>query len=156
MTDAPTPQRHVAASYERPRCIVVGVDGSVDAAHAMAWAATLASAVDAEVVAVHAVGLLSVIDGQVRPSDQVRDALARQVTEWATPLIDSGARHRIVLEDGPPGLVLLRVAEREHAGLIVSGTRGLGSADGALLGSTSHHLLRFSRVPVVVVPHLDI
>lgn len=113
----------------------------------------MAKGFNAEVVAVHAVGLLSLVDGEMRPSDQVRDAVAAQANEWTAALAESGVRYRIVLEDGPPGLVLLRVAEREHAGLLVLGTRGLGSADGVVLGSTSHHLVRFSPVPVVVVPH---
>jgi nucleotide-binding universal stress UspA family protein len=48
--------------------------------------------------------------------------------------------------------VLLRVAEREGADLIVVGSRGLG---GALheLGSTSGALVTTSTVPVLVVPH---
>lgn len=150
----PSPQHHDVVPFELPRSIVVGVDGSLDSARAMACAATLARSTGAELVAVHAVGLLSVVEGQVRPSDQVRDIIETQVAEWASPLAEAGVAHRIVLEDGPPGLVLLRVAERESAGLIVSGTRGLGSADGVVLGSTSHHLVRYSPVPVVVVPHL--
>ena len=140
-------------SFPSPERIVVGLDGSVDSARALATAATLAGACGAEVVAVHAVGLLAHIGGELRPSDQHRDEIRAEVDRWIAPLAAAGVAHRAVVEDGPPGLVLLRVAEREGAGLIVLGTRGLGSTDGVVLGSTSHHLVQFSPVPVVVVPH---
>lgn len=149
MTEAPA----APAAFPLPRRIVVGVDGSTDSARAVATAATLAAACGAEVVGVHAVGLLHRIDGEMRPSDQNRDRIAADVAEWSRPLTEVDLPHRIVVEDGPPGLVLLRIIEREDAGLVVLGTRGIGSADGVVLGSTSHHLVQHSPVPVVVVPH---
>lgn len=150
MTDARTADR---PSFSMPRRLVVGVDGSLDSARAVATAATLASACGAEVIGVHAVGLMHLVDGEMRPSDQHRDRIAADVEEWARPLDEAGIAHRTVVEDGPPGLVLLRIIEREDAGLVVLGTRGLGSTDGVVLGSTSHHLVQHSPVPVVVVPH---
>jgi nucleotide-binding universal stress UspA family protein len=93
------------------------------------------------------------IDGEMRPSDQNQERIAADVDTWAAPLATAGVPHRVVLENGPPGLVLLRVIEREGAGLVVLGTRGLGSSEGVVLGSTSHHLVQNSPVPVVVVPH---
>lgn len=150
MTDARTPDR---PSFAMPRRLVVGIDGSTDSARAVATAATLASACGAEVVGVHAVGLMHLVDGEMRPSDQNRDRIAADVEGWARPLAEVGIAHRVVVEDGPPGLVLLRIVEREGAGLVVLGTRGLGSTEGVVLGSTSHHLVQHSPVPVVVVPH---
>ena len=136
-----------------PATIVVGLDGSQMSSRAVAYAGLLATALGSEVVAVHAVGLLSTIDGETRPSDQVRDEIQAAVDRWAKPLEVAGARYRTVLEDGPPGLVLLRLIERTDAGMAVLGTRGIGSADGVVLGSTSHHLVQHSPVPVLVVTH---
>lgn len=150
MTDA---AEGSAPSFPTPQRIVVGVDGSYDSARAVATAATLAAACGAEVVGVHAVGLMHLVDGEMRPSDQYRERIADDVASWAAPLDATGVAHRVVVEDGPPGLVLLRVVEREDAGLVVLGTRGLGSSEGVVLGSTSHHLVQHSPVPVVVVPH---
>jgi len=136
-----------------PARIVLGLDGSVVAARAARWAAALARAIGAEVVAVHAVGLLSLIDGEVRPSDQVRDRLrALLADDWCAPLSGAAVAHQPVLEDGPAALVLLRVAEREGADLIVMGSRGIGAIDGVLLGSTSHYVAQLAPVPVVIVP----
>ncbi|QGG94729.1 universal stress protein [Actinomarinicola tropica] len=148
---APGPSE--APVFPRPRRLVVGVDGSHDSARAVATAATLAAACGAEVVGVHAVGLMHRIDGEMRPSDQNRERIATDVATWAAPLGERDVPYRTVIEDGPPGLVLLRVVEREEAGLVVLGTRGLGSSEGVVLGSTSHHLVQHSPVPVVVVPH---
>jgi nucleotide-binding universal stress UspA family protein len=133
-----------------PTTILVGLDGSSMSHRAVAHAAMLASAFDAEVVAVHAVGLLTVLDGEAVPSDSSRDRIEAAVDAWAAPLREAGVRHRTVLEDGPPGLVLLRLIDRTSAGLVVLGTRGIGSADGVVLGSTSYHLVQHSPVPVLV------
>lgn len=136
-----------------PRRVVLGVDGSEVAARAARWLAGFAGPTGAEVLAVHAVGLLSVIDGEVRPSDQVRGRLGELVAgDWCRPLVDAGVDVRPVLEDGPPSLVLLRVAEREGADLIVVGSRGVNAIEGVLLGSTSHYVAQLSPVPVVIVP----
>jgi len=132
---------------------VLGVDGSDVARRAATWLAALADPIGAEVLAVHAVGLLSVIDGEVHPSEQVQDRLAELVAgDWCRALVDAGIDVRPVLEDGPPSLVLLRVAEREEADLVVVGSRGVNAIEGVLLGSTSHYIAQLSPVPVVIVP----
>ena len=133
-----------------PSTILVGLDGSDMSHRALAYAAMLASALEAEVVAVHAVGLLTVLDGESHPSDQVRDRLESAVHTWLEPLRSAGVAHSAILEDGPPGLVLLRLIDRTGAGLVVLGTRGIGSADGVVLGSTSYHLVQHAPVPVLV------
>jgi nucleotide-binding universal stress UspA family protein len=133
-----------------PSTILVGLDGSEMSHRATAYAGMLASKLDAEVIAAHAVGLLTVLDGEARPSDQVRDQLAAALEIWVEPLRTAGVPHSTVLEDGPPGLVLLRLVDRTGAGLVVLGTRGIGSADGVVLGSTSYHLVQHARVPVLV------
>jgi nucleotide-binding universal stress UspA family protein len=133
-----------------PSTILVGLDGSEMSQRALAYAAMLASATGAEVIAAHAVGLLTVLDGEALPSDQVRDRLSDAIDGWVEPLRSAGVTYSTVLEDGPPGLVLLRLVERTGAGLVVLGTRGIGSADGVVLGSTSYHLVQHSPVPVLV------
>jgi nucleotide-binding universal stress UspA family protein len=133
-----------------PSTVLVGLDGSEMSQRAVAYAAMLATAFEADVVAAHAVGLLTVLDGVARPSDQVRDELEAAVETWTAGLREAGVRFSTVLEDGPPGLVLLRLVERTGAGMVVLGTRGIGSAEGVVLGSTSYYLVQHATVPVVV------
>ena len=119
--------------------IVAGVDGSPTSEDALRWAAALARVLGAEVVAVHAVGLI----------ESAHDVAA---SAWSAPLLDSGVAHRIDIEDGDAVEVLLRAAEREHAALLVVGSRGTGTRPELAIGSTSLRLLQAGRIPALVVP----
>lgn len=105
--------------------IVVGLDGSVHGEDALTWARAAAASVEAEVIAVHARGLL----------------------EHGVPMPEG-----VVVEDGDPVSVLLRVAADRSADLIVVGRRGAGGDPDLLLGSTSHQLAERSPCPVVIIP----
>ncbi len=142
-----------AASFDGP--VLVGVDGSDTSARALHVAATLASRLNAELVVVHAVGLMSVIDGRHVPSEGRHDELAALLSDrWCQPLAGvEGLRWRAVLVHGPPTEVMLNQADDLAAALVVVGSRGIGSEK--LLGSTSHHLVHHCTRPVVVVPPAD-
>jgi len=56
-----------------------------------------------------------------------------------------------LLEDGPAADVLVRVADRTDAEMLVVGRRGSGGAPGAL-GSVSEAVLTHATRPVLVVP----
>lgn len=136
---------------------MVGVDGSPDAHRALEWAVELARAVGAEVVAVHAVGLLEHLGGAdpvpARPHrDEVR---ARFENEWCAPLAGAGVASRRLLRDGPPALALLGAADEVGADLVVVGSRGLGGFPELLLGSTSAQLAAHCRHPLTIVPRPD-
>jgi nucleotide-binding universal stress UspA family protein len=138
------------------RPIVVGVDGSREAVHAVQMAAALAADARAPL------RLVCVVRGRARSrrrgigthasSDPMtaRDAdrilrtaeeLARQVggVKWVT---------RSVLT-GRPQSVLRR--EAAHGGLLVVGRRGHGAERSVTLGSVSRGLLRALRTPLAVV-----
>jgi len=107
-------------------CIVVGLDGSPHGEAAAAWAHAVAARVGADVVAVHARGLL----------------------EHGASAVDAAGR----VEDGDPVSVLLRVAEECDADLLVVGRRGSSTNPDLLLGSTSHQLAERARCPLVIIP----
>jgi nucleotide-binding universal stress UspA family protein len=136
------------------RRILVGVDGSANGRRALEWAMALAAAFDAEIVAVHAVGLLTHLDGgPAVPSHSHLDEMRRALeTDWCAPLAASGLPHRLELLDGAPVPVLLGAAAHEAADLIVVGTRGAGGSAEVALGSTSHQLAEHADCPVVIVP----
>ena len=136
------------------RRIVVGVDGSENAQRALGWALLLARQFDAELVAVHAVGLLAHLgEGPPVPSHSHLEKLRRAFeSEWCALLQTSTVARRLRLEDGPPVPVLLATAEQEAADLIVVGSRGAGGFPELLLGSTSHHVAERASQPVLIVP----
>lgn len=135
--------------------IVVGLDGSADSHEAVRWAAGLARSLDADVVAVHALGLLDQLepDGPMVPTQPNRGEIAdRAEGPWSEPLAEAGVRHRVVLHDGNPVDVLLDVARGEGADLVVLGSRGIGGSPALLLGSTSTQVAQHAPCPVMIVP----
>ena len=135
--------------------ILTGVDGSPDSTAALEWATALARRLGAEVVAVHAVGLLEHLSptGDPVPAAAHRAEIERVFHEqWCAPLDVEGVRSRRLLCDGPPAMVVLRVAEEEGADLIVVGSRGVGGFPELQLGSTSAQVVQHANVPVTVIP----
>ena len=130
--------------------IVVGVDGSVHANHALRWAASLGRALGAEVTAVHAVGLLEAQEERLGDAS----AAASATPSWWRPTEAPDVARLLVL-DGDPVSVVLRSAEELGADLIVVGSRGMGDRPELLLGSTSTQVAQRAAVPVVVVPPRD-
>jgi nucleotide-binding universal stress UspA family protein len=128
-----------------PERILVGVDGSATGARALAWAAELAVGLDAEVIALHALG------GWAPPkiADAARDHLEGA---WTEPLRALGARHQMRLDRRDPRAALLVIADQEDAGLVVVGARGLGPMQTVLLGSVAGYVATHATRPLVVVP----
>lgn len=148
-------QAHPAppARFER---IVVGLDGSPDALAAAAFAAALASRVGAEVIGVHAMGLLEAwgddfTSGKHLPESRARIRAQLEGT-WRQPFVDKGVPHRVELRDGNAVHVLLTAAEELGADLIVIGSKGAGGLAEQLMGSTSTQITERAAIPVVVVP----
>jgi nucleotide-binding universal stress UspA family protein len=139
--------------------IVVGVDGSGNSLAAVGWTAALAAALGAEVVAVHALGLLEQMEPAHPASDPPasshphRDEIRERFEhDWCAPLDAAGVVSRRIVRDGNPVSVLLAVAEEERADLIVVGSRGLGGYPELLLGSTSTQVAQRAHCPVTVFP----
>jgi nucleotide-binding universal stress UspA family protein len=137
--------------------IVVGVDGSPNGHRALEWAAGLAERLGAELVAVHALGLLERLDdGEPVPVQGHRDeVIERFERTWCAPLDESPVPSRRLARDGNPVSALLAVADEVGADLVVVGSRGVGDRPELLLGSTSTQVAQRSRRPVVVIPAAD-
>ena len=137
--------------------IVVGVDGSENSVAAVGWTAGLAAATGAEVVAVHALGLLDHLDSdEAVPSQPHREEIRQRFEgDWCASLARPDVRCRHLVRDGAPVNVLLAVADEEDADLIVVGSRGLGPVASAFRGSVSAHLVDHAGCPVLVARSPD-
>jgi nucleotide-binding universal stress UspA family protein len=137
--------------------IVVGVDGSSNSKVALDWAITLARSFSAEVVAVHAVGLLAhLASGPPVPAQAHLEELRSLLEEeWCASLGRSGIRHRTRLVDGAPAMALMEAVELERADLAIVGRRGSGGFTELVMGGTSHQLAERCPCPLVVVPEAD-
>jgi nucleotide-binding universal stress UspA family protein len=130
------------------RRIAVGFDGSAGAGGAVRWSTQLAQQVGADIVVVHAVGLL---EHRAEPKDAA--ALEATVRELAAEAGLDQSRVSWHLVDGDPCTALIRVSlVPPAADLLVVGSRGHRAHAGLLLGSTSLELAEHSVIPVVIVP----
>ena len=134
--------------------ILCGTDGSAAAQHAVDYTARLAHQLGAEVVLVHAIGLLEhmPIDAAhpgVTTGDRARELLR---SDWSQALRDLGVPHTCHAEEGPPLLALPRIAEQVRADLLIVASHGSGQSSAVPLGSTAHGMIELAAVPVLVVP----
>ena len=141
------------------RVIVVGLDGSRNAHQALAWCATYAPLIDAEVVAVFSLevpgyaGLAPMGMSYATIADEEFLASIKvELDDWCTPLDDAGVTYRTEVLEGPPEVSLNAVAARENADLIVVGKRGHGGFVEAVMGSVPHALAHMADRPLVVIP----
>jgi nucleotide-binding universal stress UspA family protein len=126
-----------------PTRVVVAVDTSTESQLALDRALQLAELAGGSVVVVHAVGLLE--EGSYRQAPDIAALLAA-----ARERVGAECPATVVLEHGPAAPVVIRVADRERADLVVIGNRGIGGALGAL-GSTSIDVVHQAELPVLVV-----
>jgi nucleotide-binding universal stress UspA family protein len=83
--------------------------------------------------------------------DMLVSDLRHQIARELAAEIPDAIRQALVARPGRPGVILDAVAREYGAGLIVVGGRHHGALARGLGGSTSHHLVRTSPAPVLVV-----
>jgi nucleotide-binding universal stress UspA family protein len=84
---------------------------------------------------------------------RLREAIGNRLLDRARVRAgDKGVRTvSNLLETGDPAKAILRVAEQSGVGMIVLGSRGLGDAQGLLLGSVSHKVAHLAPCTCVTV-----
>lgn len=138
--------------------IVVGVDGSTQAAEAVAWADREAQLRQASLTAVLAWGLLSQYstDPAAKFDPEYNEHKARQALdaylEQALEPARAAAVERRPVCDLPVRALL---DEADDAELLVVSSRGRGGFAGLLLGSVSSHLLSHASGPLAIVRPVD-
>ncbi len=140
--------------------VVVGVDGSEGAAHALRWAVDEAAARGARLSVVHGwwtpypipPGGLGLAPAEPEQFTQQSEKLMREMIDDA---VAHAGRHPAAIEllpvQEPAAPALLGRAK--DADLLVVGSRGRGGFTGLLLGSTSQQCVHHSTCAVVVVPN---
>ena len=63
----------------------------------------------------------------------------------------SGRRHTAMVLPGRPSQTILRIAQEEHAGLIVMGVQSRGTIDRLLFGSTTREVIQAAQCPVLSI-----
>lgn len=142
--------------------ICVGVDGTRTSDAALRYALTEASLRGSTVEVVTTWHLWTEYGGDgVWPYPEDRDSYQAEAAEIQSKAIErvlAGFSNppevvrRVVL--GMPGATLVELSK--NCDLLVVGTEHKGALKRATLGSTSAHCVRHARIPVVVVPFVDV
>lgn len=133
--------------------VVVGVDGSDGAEHALAWAVDKGPVLGriAPVTAFQLPFAFDEVSGRFPRAELAVYRTAAEARLAATvSKIDPELADRAVVIEASPGPGLVEMAA--DADLLVVGTRGRGALAAGLLGSVSSYCANHSPVPVVVVP----
>lgn len=141
------------APAERRPIVLVGVDGSASARHALRWAYRQASLTGADL---HAVTAWSVPQtygyvwqvGAIGDLEEDARGMQQEMLVEALGADAAATVHRHLVE-AHPTTALLGLASADD--LIVVGSHGHGGFVGSLLGSVSHYLVGHAPCPVVVI-----
>lgn len=138
------------------KTIVVGVDGSECARHALRWAIDYADPGD-RITAAHVwrlipagafeVPAIDLSDLESRAQTILQEALDEVVGEATA---DGGPAIETEVRMGHVGEALIELSR--DADLLVVGTRGYGGFRGLLLGSVSTYIVHHTKCPVTIVP----
>jgi|SRR5215203_460537 len=140
-----------------PTKILLATDGSEDAVLATRAAIDLCNETDSELHAVHAWRFVApysaypsgILKNYTRLNEQAaQELLARQVSRIEEI---GGTVKEALLRQGAPIDEILSLGEELQPGLIVIGSRGLGSVGSLLIGSVSEGVVYHASCPVLVV-----
>lgn len=131
--------------------IVVGADGSPGSINALRWAGSLAGDQGAEVVA-----MTGFVPKDSKVDRTVYDELlAQRVSDldgWCLAADLDATEVRHIVEQGDPRPAILKVAEREHADLVVVGREGASAGPGLLhIGSMAEWLAHRADTTIAVI-----
>lgn len=155
---------HTGPGLTPPSHILVPVDKSEHAVHALRWAGELSRRFGIRVTAMHvvtasiassALAAATIVSGTPPIDPRTQVASVEMADQWLESAVAAGVpRERATSEVafGQPTREILSGAERLGADLIVIGRRGEGKIRRAVLGSVVDGVLRGSACPVFVVP----
>lgn len=139
--------------------IVVGIDGSEGAKHALEWAAGEAKLRGAPLTVLLAwqwptgfsagAGWAGITPELIEDFQKLAEQRLEEACTAVAPAFDGLEVKRTVVE-GVPAQALIEAAD--DADLLVVGTRGHGGFAGLLLGSVSQQCAHHSPCPIVIVP----
>ena len=136
--------------------IVIATDGSENSRKAISCGIKIAKLSGATVYIVHVVDTLSVVsDLWTAGKEMIHEMMIRDgkkiLSKARKNIEDSGVEVKDVLLNGHPGEEIIKFAENNNIDLIVVGTLGATGLEKFLMGSVAEKVVRFSKVPVMVV-----
>lgn len=137
-----------------PKTILVPIDFSTCAEHALDYACGLADKLGSTIHLVNAIGAalpelsIAVTDSMI---ETLRTGAMAKLDQLATRPFPTAKFGRSIIELGDARDAILKAAEAVDAELIVIGSHGRRGVSRMLLGSVAEHVLRRAPCPVLVV-----
>jgi nucleotide-binding universal stress UspA family protein len=139
--------------------ILCPVDFSESSLRALAHAVSMAEEADARLTLLHVIETPSVISPEPAALEidlaRIRESAVTETSRRLHELIPQQARTYCTVEtaivQGGAHREILRQAADQRSDLIVMGGHGRGAVDMLLFGSTTHHVIRGSACPVLII-----
>ncbi len=134
--------------------ILLGADGSEHSKRAAHYALDLAKAFGSTVVIATSFRGQTIVtdDPALQYSIKAMKQQAKHRQSWYKELFDkNNVKRESVVLDGPAAEALAEASKREHADIIIIGSRGRTKLAGLIIGSTAHALLHIAPCPVITV-----
>jgi nucleotide-binding universal stress UspA family protein len=132
------------------RSVLVPLDGSKTAEHALPFAARIARGAGAEVQLVH----IATVAGWERPRGE-QENLVEQLDAIAKPLRDDRLQVTTAIVNGyysDIGQIVARLATERGVSLVAMTTHGRGGVQRFVYGSVADAVIRASHVPLLLIP----
>ncbi len=138
--------------------ILIAIDKSESAAKVAQSGLELAKQFNSEIA------LVSIVDSNFNKGND--EPTAREIEEMKDFNFNANQKHlienvfkdfpvRTFVEEGKPAEVILRIADKWHANIIVMGTHGRKGLSHLLMGSVAEEVIRNSKKTCVVIPIID-
>ena len=139
------------ASPPNIKRILIGIDFSEGSTEAALYGFSIARQYEAEVTLLHVTDfIMGDIPNQYRHSllEGIRLEMEKLIPKEGATACDAATR----VEFGIPFQLILKLAQRGKADLIILGTHGKSMLDRTLLGSTTERVIRGAPCPVLAIP----
>lgn len=152
------------ATEGKERVVLIAMDGSEYSDYAFEWYWSNIHRDNDKVVLLHVPEYHTVVQSPMVMADVtvITEMMHEEETRikaflegLGQKLKDKKVGGKVKSVGGNPGEVICKVAEDEHANMIVTGTRGMGKIRRTFLGSISDYVIHHSHVPVLVCRHQD-
>ncbi len=137
------------------RTIIVGYDGSEQSKKALELAKYLSKLTSAKLYVVTVVNVCFAYDSSTVPLNDTIDKVKSKATTDVNQVVNQAKEEGIdaegIVAEGDPSSLLIDIADKVRADLIITGNRGLSKLKRAVLGSVSFNVVEMSKVPVIIV-----
>jgi nucleotide-binding universal stress UspA family protein len=142
----------------RTREVLLGVDGSDDAARAATVAFELAELTESKLFIVHVISTPTVTQYAMMSDSNLEEVMARYrengmklLKGYAEAAKDFGVKCELVLEEGLPSDRIVATAKDKNVDVVVIGSRGVEAGKRPGMGGSAERIILGVECPVLVV-----